>query len=602
MIGVAFTTRGGRLYRDGKDFVALGVNYHPSAAGCRLWTEWDPDAVREDFGRMTGSGLNAVRFFLFWRDFMPIEGKVDHQALDRLDTVVGAAADAGLCCVPSLLTIWMNGQLLDLPWRAGRTPWRDPGMLAAQEEYVHAVADRLSGHDNVLAYDLGDELWNIDMAAAKSLSPAEVRNWQQRLADIIRSHHPEALVLQANDATAVFGSGPYGCDNQSELDVVAVHGFPPWSPGSIESTLSYKATNLPSFLASVAAAYGTPLIDELGSYGVNVGTAALSLRATTASALANGATGIFPWCWQDIVSVDEPYRERPVERFVGLHTTDGSPKPTMLEYRRTIERAADLAQPKAPARIALYLPERLRGHSGSYLDGTGSAVATFHTYLLLKRAHLQFDVVAGGELRHDLVICPSAAHFTLADAEHLREAARLGATVYVSLGDYLHGFPGADLVGAEIVDFQSTDAGRTGLRWGDRLWPIEWDLGQMRPTTMVTTTAHVLGHYPDSTPALVANPLGAGRIVFTNAPLERQFTRPGAVTTSTWPGFYRALADLAAVDPEVTCTDPDVEIIVGAHRLVVVNHGESATDAVITMGTAEHAVALERKEWTVLVR
>lgn len=603
---VKVITADGRLHRGGDPFVALGVDYHPSAAGCRWWADWDEVTLRADFGRMADAGLNSVRFFLFWRDFMPTEHTVDSEVLARLDTAVRAAAEAGLSCVLSLLTIWMNGQRLDLPWRRERSVWRDMDLLAAEETYARAVAKTVHAHGNVLAYDLGDELWHINRAEALSLSREEVAGWYRRLADAIRAEAPGALVLQANDPSAVFGGGPYGCDNQRQLDLIALHGFPPWAPGGIESTLSYKATNLPSFLAAVGSAYGPTLIDELGSYGVNADTAASFLSAAAASVLANGAGGVFVWCWQDIASTAEPYRERPAERYVGLHTLKGTPKPTMAAYRLVLDHAASLTAARAPASVALLLPHRLRGEGSSYLDGSGSAVAAFHSYLLLKRAHLDADVVTAAGLdheRHNLVMCPAADRLTLDDLDALQAHAERGATVYISLGDHLHGLPGADLVGAEIVDFRLGDDGKGALCWGDTRWPIRWDPAAMKPTTMAVTTGRVLASYPDGSPALVEQAVGRGHVLFTNTPLECQFGAPGLLASSGWHTFYALIAEAADVRPTVGCEEPDLEIVSGRDGgLVVVNHGEHPVSTQLSTAYTRHTVSLGAKEWAVLGR
>ena len=64
----------------------------------------------------------------------------------------------GIACLPSLLTIWMNGQLFDLDWRRGRDLWTDAEMRARAAAYVGTVARHLRDRPNVVAYDLGDEL------------------------------------------------------------------------------------------------------------------------------------------------------------------------------------------------------------------------------------------------------------------------------------------------------------------------------------------------------------------------------------------------------------------------------------------------------------
>jgi hypothetical protein len=596
-----FTVAQGRILKDGEAFRVLGVNYHPSAVGCRIWTDWRPEDLRRDFRSMAEDGLNTVRLFLFWRDAQPAPGTVSAVILDRLEAAVSAAEDAGLACVVSLFTIWMNGQLLDLPWRRGRDLWRDGELLAAQELLGREVARALRGHGNVLGFDLGDELWNIDPDAALRLDRAEVAAWQGRLVETIHKEWPEALVMQANDASGVFSPAPYGVDNAAELDLIATHGFPSWAPGSIESTMSFKATNLVPFLVRLGAAFGVPLVDELGSYGTDEATRAAYLRGTAASALGNGASGLIVWSWQDIVSCDEPYDLRPMERFTGLRRADGSSRPSLKAFQKAFAVPAVPVSRTSAAPIALYLPEQVRGTGQSYLDGQGSTLATFFSYLLLKRAHLEFDVVAGETVGRSLVICPSPTRLTLVDIERLTRSARAGATVYLSLGDHLHGFAGPDLVGAEIVDFDAGARGKSALFWHGREWPLDWNATRTVPTTMRAVASHVLARYPDDSPALVTKRIGKGCVVFTNSPFEAQIDGVGRLASADWPAFYRALADLSGVKPPIECTDPDVEVLsYGGQRALVVNHGASPSQVELVRGGVRRAVDLAEKNWTVV--
>lgn len=594
---MAFTVRDGRILKDGEPFIALGVNYHPSAAGCDIWVDWDPEAIAADFRRMADAGLNSVRMFLFWRDFQPEPQVVCEQALQRLEAVLAMAAEAELSCLLSLLTVWMNGQLLDLPWRAGRSPWHDEQLRAAQETLARAVGDRLRHHANVLAVDLGDELWNIDPVAARSLTRADVAQWQQRLAGILRSQSPGLLVLQANDASGIFAPVPFGADNSVGLDLIGTHGFPTWAPGSIESTLSYKATNLISFQVRVAAAHGVALVDELGSYGVNEATAAAYLGAAAASALANGAAGVFVWCWQDIASAEDPYRDRPAERMAGLYRLDGRPKPTMSRYAEVVARAAELSITPSRAPIALYLTDSVRHRGSTYLDGAGAMTGVFYAYLLARRAHLDLDVTTTEVAARELILCPSVTQLTISDLERITEAASAGATVYISLGDHLHAFPGTALVGAEVVDFGLPE-GKSEIRWEDESWPIRWSATTARPTTMRATTARVLARFPDGTPALVVNQVGRGQVLFCNAPFEQQLDEPCRLTAGAAHRFYRRVAEVAGVLALVPKADPDLEVVPG-HRngrrvAVLVNHSESP------VATPDDRDSIEPKGWRVV--
>ncbi|MFE4668220.1 hypothetical protein ACFRI7_29955 [Streptomyces sp. NPDC056716] len=587
-----FTTRAGRIHTGGRPVPVVGVNYHPSRAGCRVWSDWDPAAVREDFAAMAEAGFTTARLFVFWRDFEPAQGRPEHKAFARLSEAVAIAAEHGLSCVLSVFTIFMNGRLLDLDWRHGRSLWRDPAMRDAEENFARHIARAVRAHGNVLAFDLGDEIPAVAPAEAAALSREEVASWYARMAGALREEAPGVLVLQANNASSVFGPSPFGADNAEPLDVIGVHGFPSWAAGSIESTLSYKATSLNSFLVRFAAAYGVPLVDELGSYGVNEATAAAYLGASAASALANGAGGVLAWCWQDIASTDEPYAGSPAERHAGLRRLDGSAKPAFTRFARLARSAASLALDPQDPRIAVYLPERIRARPESYLDHEVGTVAAFYAHLLLKRGHLDFHFVAGPVDGHDLVICPCADQLTLTDVQRLKSAASGGATVYVSLGDRHHGFPGEELTGAEIVDFALSDQGKASFSWRGTDWPVDWHTGRSAPVTLRATTGRVAATFADGTPALVVHPVGAGRVVFCAVPVERMLDVPGRLESRPWHSLYQGIAELGGIRPLVKSVAPEVEVAVGARTTVLVNHGTVPRQAL--------GVTVAAKDWAVL--
>jgi hypothetical protein len=599
---MSFTARDGRLFRGGREFVAVGVDYHPSVAGCRLWSEWDPATLRRDFGRIVDAGFTTVRLFVFWRDFEPEPGRYAADVLERLREGVAIAGEAGLSCVVSLLTIWMNGQRLDLPWRGGRSLWRDEWMLERQEAFARLVARTLMGQDNLLAVDLGDEIGNVD--AHDVPTRREVAVWQDRLARAVRAGRPGTLVTQANDASGVLGDAPFAADNASGLDLIAVHAFPSWAPGSIESTMSYKATSLVPFLVRFAAAYGVPFVDELGSYGVDERTAARYLGASAASAVANGAAGVVAWCWQDIASRAEPYAQRPTERDAGLCRRDGSPKPALGELRRVAQAAQRLSPGRLRARVALYVPEHQRGERSSYLDAASGTVATFFAYLLLKRAHIDADIVTGTLDGYQLVFCPSVTHVTATDLDRLHRHVDGGGTLYYSMGDHLHGFPGSDLVGVERVDYALAPDGKTSIAWDDGRWPLDWSAAPgARPTTVAGISAEPVGYYPDGSGAVFVD---RGRVVFCAAPLERQLDRPGVLTGRPWERLYRWVAELAGVAPTVDCAAPDVEVVPDRRdppaAAVVVNHGSTPVRTVLSWDGTTVPVELEAKDWQIVSR
>lgn len=608
-----FRSAGGRLTRDGQPFLAVGVDWHPSYAGCGFWRDWRPERVASDLRGMAAAGFTTVRFFVFWADVEPEEGRYDDAVVGRVRELVEEAGRHGLACVPSLLTIWMNGQLFDPPWRRGRSLWTDPDVVAREEAYVAHVAGALAELDNVLAYDLGDEVMHVDTAESSRLPREAVAAWHGRLAAAIRRAHPGALVLQANEASGVVGAHGFGPDNAAGLDLIGIHGFPVWSPFAIESTLSYRGTSFVPFLVRVAAAFGTPLVDELGSYGTGEEVAATYLRAVGPAALAAGARGLLVWCWQDIASTAKPYVERPTERFVGLLDLDGRPKAAFAELAAVARDAADWAGLEVPpSPVAVYLPELYRVPEHTYLQADASgAPGLFGAYLLAKRAHLPVEFTREPAPHHRLLVCPSLRRITLPDQERLTAFVRSGGTLLYSPGDHLHGYGGEELFGVRMVDF-TVDAGAHGsFSWQGTRYDLDWSALGPRPHVPVVaaTSAEVLATFPDGSPALTRTAVGRGTALYLNAPFEQLLDRPHALEAAPWERLYRDAAALAGVAPEADCDRPEVElapVLAGGRRAVVaVNHGQGPVTTTVTVAgpdgpAAEVQLSLDAKGVEVL--
>lgn len=591
-----FTVQDGRLYHAGQPFFSVGFNYHPSATGCQYWTEWDAAQIDADLRQMAEYGFNTIRFFIFWADFEPAPGEYDITKLERLHKFVSIVRRHGLYCIPALLTIWMNGQLFDLGWRKGRDLWTDADMVAREVAYVHRIAETLRDLDNILAYDLGDEVIHVDFSVAQSLSREAVATWQQTLADTIRTAAPGVLVLQGNEASAVVGQHAFRPDNSSALDLLAIHGFPVWSPFAIESISSYKASNYLSFLVRFTSAYGLAFVDEMGCYGGDEQTANDYLRIVTHSILANGASGAIVWCWQDFTTTDKPYALRPSERFVGLLDSAGNPKSTFVSFQSFAQQAtrewAHVRIPSAP--IGVYIPDQYNPSGENYLHvSVSSAPALFYAYLLLKRAHLPFEFTRGSFERYQLVICPSMQHITLREQEALARYVAQGGNLYYSTADYLHGFGGEELFGIQLKDFTLASRDQDEFTWMGMTYPIIWAEADGRPVQIPvirSSAASVLASFPNGAPALTRHTYGQGVAYYLNAPFEQQLNSPYRLQVTGWERLYAVVAESVGVERELDCDAPDVELAVlaaGQQRYgFVMNHG---TQPVVTTLTHEGA-------------
>ncbi|MEU2874893.1 beta-galactosidase trimerization domain-containing protein [Streptomyces sp. NPDC007070] len=591
----------GMLLRDGQPFFSVGFNYHPSHTGCAYWREWDPQRLAADFARMAELGFNTVRFFVFWADVEPSPGAYDPVVTQRLREFVALATRHGLASLPSLLTIWMNGQRFDLPWRDGRDLWHDPEMRERAAAYIRHVAAALSDAGDVLAYDLGDEVIHVDSAASAALSPAGVRQWWGTLADTIRAAHPGALVLQANEQSAVTGSHHFRPEHAEPLDLVGLHGFPVWTPFHMESVSAPKASGLVSHLVRRGGAHTAVLVDEMGAYGCDETTAEEYLRAAAHAALAAGACGVIVWCWQDFTAEGKPYELRPNERAVGLLRADGEPKPAMAAFQEFARRATgELAGFRPlPAPVAVHLVEHHADGDSGYLATAGDdGAAAFYAQQLLQRAHLPHEFTgAAGPLpgRHRMVICPSVRGITRSEQRRLAAYVAQGGVLLYTSGDLLHGFGGEELFGVRISDFTLRAADLAGFTWDGVHYPLIRESGQL--PVLRATGAKTLATFPDGSPALTRNDYRQGAAYYLNAPLERLLNEPYRLDEAPWHRLYASLAAAEGITADVTVDAPEVEVGLlgrGTERCaLLINHApEPVTTTVRRPGAGDHTERL----------
>jgi hypothetical protein len=172
-----------------------------------------------------------------------------------------------------------------------------------------------------------------------------------------------------------------------------------------------------------------------------------------------------------------------------------------------------------------------------------------------------------------------------------------GGVVYYSLGEYLHGFPGADLLSVELRDFTLSHDEQRSFTWRDRTYTVDWTVSRdshRQIPVVATTTAEVLACYPNGAPALTRRPLGLGAVYFLNAPYEAQLDIPYRLTGNRWESLYAELAASAGLTPILGCDAPDVEVSDAVdrrrHLTFVINHAPHPVATALVWSTPPASV------------
>lgn len=582
----------GFVVRDGRRVHPAGFNYAPSASGCQMWTAWDSDVVARDFAAMAAHGFTAVRVFTFWRDFEPEEGRYHRVSFDRLRELVAIAERHGLLVVPSVVSVLHLLHVFDLPWRQGRDVFADPSMRERAARFACEVATTLRDAPNVLAYDVHDEQYNLDVARAAAIAPADLHAWHEAVTAAIRSAHPDVPVLQSLDHQAFTAGLPFRADGSEAYDLLGVHAYPQWTPFGIESASSYKASLAPAFFVALTRAFRPAMVDELGLIGASDARTAGYIRAAAASAAANGAAATFAWCWQDSAATAPPFDARPWLGRFGFVDVHGTPSPALDAFAQSARLAQELCG-AAPCDVhtGLYLPDTFNPAEGS---GARDAACLFHAWLLTKRAHIPVQFAKDGLDRFQLVIVPSARHLTAADYARLRAYVEHGGTLVWSLRGGLDGLD-PSLAGVDFDDFTLDTATQSSFALNGVAYPVDWSAGLGSDATIPvvrSTTATVVSSYANA-PALTEAHVGAGRVYFLNAPFESQLQVPGRLASHPWHRLYADVAAFAGVVPSRAVDDADVEVVPlqladGRRCTVLVNHAPEAR--AVTLRDADQRV------------
>jgi endo-1,4-beta-mannosidase len=379
---------------------SLGVNYWPRRSAMAMWRRFDAGEIREDFARIAGLGLDAVRFFLRWDDFQPRPDTMDDAMLARLETVADIAAETGLRAMPTLFTghmsgvNWLPAWSLDPGTPHGRfrtiagdreSPYGigdfyTGALLDAQLVFARAVGERLRAHPAVIAWDLGNEFSNL----REPKNEYEAADWSRRLTaaleqtsalpvsagthgeDLSRDRHIRLGMLCAPYAFAqMHGYTVYSGFSRDRLDpevvpflawlaagfshkpvLFAEFGNPACPPGKLSP---YERVALPDEPPNptvsrddpVFAPYACLTEDEMAAYCTNV----------LERLHADGRLGAYWWCWADYANElrdEPPFDLAPHELTFGMIRSDGSEKPVAAALaafaaeRRTVLPANDM--------------------------------------------------------------------------------------------------------------------------------------------------------------------------------------------------------------------------------------------------------------------
>lgn len=361
----------------------LGVNYWPRKKAMYWWKNFDRAEVEAEFAEIAALKLHVVRIFLFWEDFQPTPDMISERALTDLGTVLDVALGANLKVMPTFFTGHMSGINWWPTWalsddedphgmwriaggdyttRAGRDPYADPFMLAAERRQIAAVCGRYGAHPAIYSWNFSNEPDLFYLPKQYSDGAA----WNETLAAEVRAYSALPVSAGMHLPTLAGYSGFRPDLLAPNNDFLSMHGYSIYFPQTeLDDPLNSDVVPL-ACLATEALGGKRVLFEEFGyasSENGDVSEHKVVRRgpvegnqyfaadepggryyAEVLEKLARcGALGAFGWMFSDYApSLWEkpPFDTHKHERFFGLTRADGTVKPSGMAMRAFAQRVA----------------------------------------------------------------------------------------------------------------------------------------------------------------------------------------------------------------------------------------------------------------------
>ena len=394
-----------------------------------MWRDFRPQEIALDLEALRAVGIEYLRAFIFWADFMPTTQRVEPVMLERLTTFFDLCQAAGLKVHLTFLVGHMSGENWSPVWLPDPTKlYSDPRLLELQEFYLHSVAAHIGDHAALSAFVLSNEMPIYGGLGDK----ASVGNWSSRLYDTLKILQPSIPVSIGDGAWYCLGEET-GFSSEHAQDILGPHLYIP----ELSAETQRAAYGLSLGTAKALAQGREVWLEEFGASQSVFGEQEIAEFAygIAFEARVQGASHVCWWCALDFELVDErPYSHHAFELVFGLLRSDRSPKPVA----RALRAAVDAPIPDLPV-AGLLVPAYFHEvYPFSWDDREIVKRALLNSYATLRRLGYSVQIVLEKQfletsIAPELLFVPSTQKL-LANTWRLLER-HVGHVVY----SYFHG-------------------------------------------------------------------------------------------------------------------------------------------------------------------
>ncbi len=316
----------------------FGVNYTPSHNWWFCWNDWNPDPIKRDLDAIAALGADHLRILLIWPFFQPNPKWVSPAHLERLDQLVTLMAERRLDALVTVFTGQLSGWYF-LPSfnRLSDGFFSDPLMLQAEELFVRELARVLRPHQNVIGFDMGNEINTCWSTRTTQGDP-----WLQRMFLLMNSALPNRLHVNGVDHKPWFADDTFSPKALADQKMPVMHCYPFWT-GALKygGPMDPPSVKLLAAMAALIRSYAGTLRKPVWAGEFNTCIKELTdeqqaewLDKAVHAAIEQGVSWFTYW---DSHDVDRQFDFNPLEYTLGLLTNDGKVKPTGRVFKQLAE-------------------------------------------------------------------------------------------------------------------------------------------------------------------------------------------------------------------------------------------------------------------------
>ncbi|MFY9980348.1 MAG: hypothetical protein WAK22_19120, partial [Candidatus Sulfotelmatobacter sp.] len=316
----------------------FGVNYTPSKNWWFCWNEWDANAIERDLDAIASLGADHLRILLIWPYFQPNPTWVSSLHLERFDQLLTLMAERRLDAVITVFTGQLSGWYFLPPFnKPGAAFFTDDGIWKAQELIVRQLAGVIAAKQNVIGFDLGNEI-----NTCWSAEPPVGDIWMKKMFSLMEEVNPQGLHVNGVDELPWFESNTFSPQTLAARPMPVMHCYPYWS-GALKygGPMDPPSTKLLAAMATLIRSYAGDARKPVWAEEFNTCIESLNelqqakwLEKAVLAAIDSGVSWFTYW---DSHDVDRKFEFNSLEYSLGLLTNDGKVK----EQGKTFKQLAD---------------------------------------------------------------------------------------------------------------------------------------------------------------------------------------------------------------------------------------------------------------------